>query len=99
MMPGPVLTADTVLTCSYSAPVSPVTTNTRVLVAGTPVLVLTDAFPVAGCPFQVLVGTGTKPQPCVRVQWRSCGDLLNGRGRGLCRVPTPQTRPHLASQS
>ena len=30
---------------------------------------------------------------------RRVGRPLNGRGRGLCRVPTPQTRPHLASQS
>ena len=34
-----------------------------------PVLLLTDTFPVAGCPFQVPIGTGTKPQPCVKIQW------------------------------
>ena len=28
-----------------------------------------DLTTVAGCPFQVPVGAGTKPQPCVKVQW------------------------------
>ena len=24
---------------------------------------------IAGCPFQIPIGTGTKPQPCVKVQY------------------------------
>ncbi len=91
-MPGPILTAGTVLTCSHAAPVSPVTTNARVLVAGTPALLLSDTFPVAGCPFQVLAPSGTKPQPCVLVRWTAPASrvIVNGQpvllatSTGLC---------------
>ena len=24
---------------------------------------------VSGCPFQIPVGAGTKPQPCIKIQW------------------------------
>jgi hypothetical protein len=68
-MPGPMLTVGSGTTCTHSAPCSPVPTAGRVLAAGTPVLTVADAFPVAGCPFQVPVGAGTKPQPCVRITW------------------------------
>ncbi len=68
-MPGPMLHVGAGITCTHSAPSSPVTANARVLVGGMPVLLLTDTFPVAGCPFQVPIGTGTKPQPCVKIQW------------------------------
>ena len=30
---------------------------------------MADSYPIAGCPFQIPVGAGTKPQPCIRVQW------------------------------
>jgi hypothetical protein len=80
-MPGPILHISAVITCPHAAPVSPVTTNARVLLGGAPALVVTDTFPIAGCPFQVPIGTGTKPQPCVRVQWTtpSARVLVNGQ--------------------
>jgi hypothetical protein len=28
-----------------------------------------DNYSVAGCPFQIPIGTGTKPQPCVSLRW------------------------------
>jgi hypothetical protein len=65
----PLLHVGAGITCSHSGPVTPQTTNTRVLVSGMAVLTLNDVFTVAGCPFQVPVGAGTKPQPCVRIQW------------------------------
>lgn len=29
----------------------------------------TDTFTISGCPFQIPVGTGTVPSPCVTVRW------------------------------
>ena len=68
-MPGPVLHVGAGITCTHAGPVTPATSNGRVLVNGMPVVTFTDVFPVAGCPFQVPIGTGTKPQPCVKIQW------------------------------
>jgi len=68
-MPGPILHVGATVTCTHAAPMTVVPTNTRVLVNGTPAATMADTFPVAGCPFQVPVGAGTKPQPCVKVQW------------------------------
>jgi len=68
-MPGPVLHVGAVIQCSHLGPVTPQSSNIRVQVSGMPVVTMADVFPVAGCPFQVPVGAGTKPQPCVRIQW------------------------------
>jgi hypothetical protein len=68
-MPGPVLHVGAGITCTHLAACTPATTDARVLVSGAAVLLVADTFPVAGCPFQVPVGAGTKPQPCVRIQW------------------------------
>lgn len=80
MMPGPVLHVGAMVSCPHAAPTSPVTANARVLVNGMPALLLTDTFPVAGCPFQVPVPAGTKPQPCVTIRWMvgAARVLVNG---------------------
>lgn len=91
-MPGPLLTLASGTTCTHSAPSSPVTSNARVLANGSPVLTISDTFPVAGCPFQVPIPTGTKPQPCIRIQWLvpAARVLVNGQpallatSTGLC---------------
>jgi hypothetical protein len=41
----------------------------RVLLGGQPAATVGDQSLVTGCPFQVPVPGGTKPQPCVTVQW------------------------------
>ncbi len=51
--------------CPHSGQISVVSTNTRVKAMGQYVAVMGDTYTVAGCPFMV----GTKPQPCVKVQW------------------------------
>lgn len=53
-----------VLLCPHGGQVTSITTNTRVMVAGQPVVVQNDTFIVAGCPFAPV-----KPQPCVMVKW------------------------------
>jgi hypothetical protein len=68
-MPGPLIHVGMTAMCPHGAAVSVVTSNTRVLVSGQPVATLADKYPIAGCPFQIPFGVGTKPQPCVQVQW------------------------------
>ena len=51
--------------CPHGGSVSVVSTNSRVLVSGQPVATFNDTYLVAGCAFVV----GTKPQPCVKIQW------------------------------
>jgi hypothetical protein len=55
--------------CPHAGQVTTVSSNTRVTVSGQPVATMNDTYTVAGCPFQIPVGPGTKPQPCVKVQW------------------------------
>lgn len=43
--------------------------SARVKVAGQPVATMADTYTLSGCPFQVPVGAGTKPQPCTTIQW------------------------------
>jgi len=64
-MPGPVLHAGASATCPHGAPLTVTAAGARVTVSGAPVAVLTDAGPVAGCPFTI----PNKPQPCVSTTW------------------------------
>jgi hypothetical protein len=63
------LIASATILCPHLGKVSVTPSNGRVLLGGVPALVLPDLSTVAGCLFQVPIGTGTKPQPCVKVQW------------------------------
>ncbi|MEU7932401.1 hypothetical protein [Micromonospora echinofusca] len=102
-MPGPPLHVGAVVSCPHTGPVTAQTANSRVLVDGLPVLTAADAYPVAGCPFQVPVGAGTKPQPCVRIQWTAPAArvLVNGQpamlatsvGLGVSAEGVPQGPP------
>jgi hypothetical protein len=68
-MAGPVLSVGSTLTCPHGAPAVPATGSSRVAVGGLPVVTVVDAIAVAGCPFTVPAGGGSRPQPCVRLQW------------------------------
>jgi hypothetical protein len=68
-MPGPVYHVGAQGMCPHAGQLSTVSSNTRVLVGGQPVATFADVSTIAGCPFQVPVGAGTKPQPCVSVKW------------------------------
>ncbi|MFI2073618.1 PAAR-like protein [Streptomyces triculaminicus] len=106
-MPGTLLHTGASVSCPHGATAQTTTSNTKVFVGGAPVATLTDTTTVAGCPFQVPVGAGTKPQPCVRVQWQAPATrvLVDGRpallntSTGLCQSAEqiPQGPPVIAS--
>jgi len=68
-MSGQLLTTQSTLMCPHGGTVSIVSSNTRVNADNAPLALSTDTFTVSGCPFQIPVGTGTVPHPCVTVQW------------------------------
>jgi hypothetical protein len=68
-MAGFLVTTAATAICPHGASVSIVSTNTRVRAGGAPVATASDTFTVSGCPFQIPVGPGTKPQPCVTLRW------------------------------
>lgn len=55
--------------CPHGGKVTITATNKRVTVSKMPVALVNDPTTVAACPFQVPIGTGTKPQPCVKGIW------------------------------
>ena len=92
-MPGPVMNIASVLTCAHGGKVSIAAGEPRVLLSGTPAATMADTYTVAGCAFQVPVGAGTKPQPCVKIQWATPATrvLANGKpvmlqtSAGICQ--------------
>jgi hypothetical protein len=48
-------------------------------------------LPVAGCVFQIPFGAGTKPQPCVKVQWANISARVTVLGRPLFLQALPPT--------
>jgi hypothetical protein len=68
-MPGFLLHAAASLKCFHGAGAAVVPSQVRVLVGGQPVATMDSKIGVVGCPFQVPVGTATKPQPCVQIRW------------------------------
>ena len=92
-MPGFLVHVGATAICPHAGSVTFTTTNVRVLVSGQPVVTLPDMFTVGGCPFQVPVPGGTKPQPCVTGRWlvTAARILVNGQpailqtSQGLCQ--------------
>lgn len=68
-MPGFLVHVGATGNCPHMGQTTFTTTNTRVLVSTQPVVTVADTFTVAGCPFQVPIPGGTKPQPCVSGRW------------------------------
>ena len=68
-MPGVILHVGAVMQCTHMAPATTPPTQPRVTVSAQPVATAANLISVAGCPFQSPVGAGTKPPPCVKVQW------------------------------
>jgi hypothetical protein len=68
-MPGFIVHMGAGIQCPHGAQASIMAPSPRVKVAGNAVALLSDPTTIAGCPFQVPVGAGTKPQPCVTARW------------------------------
>lgn len=64
-MPGPIFHVGATAICPHGGQVQTISSNARVLLGGMPAATIADTYLVAGCAFAV----GTKPQPCIRVQW------------------------------
>jgi hypothetical protein len=90
-MPGFLLHVGATIQCTHAASVTTAPAQPRVLVGGQPVATLANLLTVAGCPFQIPIPGGTKPQPCVRVQWTlvSARVLVAGQPALLQATPGP----------
>ena len=106
-MPGYLLTTTASVMCTHGAKVSIVSGNARVKAGGAFVAVLSDSGTVSGCPFQIPIGTGTKPQPCVTVRFLVPATRIRIGGQpallqtssGICQSAEqiPQGPPTVAS--
>lgn len=67
-MAASLLTTASVLQCPHGGSVTIVSANMSAS-ASAALALANDTFTIAGCPFQIPVGTGTVPHPCVKVQW------------------------------
>ncbi len=104
-MPGFLFHVGASAICPHSGQISVISSNNRVLVSGSPVATMGDNYPIAGCIFQVPVPGGTKPQPCVKVQWLVPASriLVNGQpailqiSSGICQSAEqiPQGPPNV----
>jgi hypothetical protein len=89
-MPGFLYHVAATAICPHGGQVSVVSANTRVLVNGLPVALVSDNFPVAGCVFTI---PGPKPQPCILARFLvpAARVLVNGQpvliqtSSGLCQ--------------
>jgi hypothetical protein len=68
-MAGSTLNTNSALKCPHGATVNIISSNTKVFVDNAPAALATDQFLVSGCPFQIPIGVGTKPSPCMTVKW------------------------------
>jgi hypothetical protein len=75
-MPGLLFHSGAPAQCPHAAPLTFTPTNTRVLVSAMAVATAADIFTISGCPFQIPVGAGTKPQPCVMAMLAQAAKVL-----------------------
>jgi hypothetical protein len=77
-MPGFVLTAGAVLTCSHGGTVTITPAQTRALASGSPIATMSDQFIVAGCP-----GVPPAPAVCTKVQWIGASSRVTASGQPI----------------
>jgi hypothetical protein len=66
----PVLTTLGTVMCPHGGQVTLNTSQSDVEAEGGKVILVSDEHSIAGCAFQIPVGAGTKPQPCVKLRWQ-----------------------------
>ncbi len=64
-MAAPILTMAAQIMCPHGGQAKAVPSNPTVLIKGSPVLVMSDVFTIAGCAFNI----AGVPAPCLSVQW------------------------------
>ena len=106
-MPGPLYHLGAQAICPHGGTVTVISTNTRVIVSGQPVATMGDSYTVAGCPFQIPIPGGTKPQPCVTAKFLvpATRVMVNGQpaiiqtSTGLCQSAEqiPQGSPTIVA--
>lgn len=72
-MAAPLLTVASTLMCPHGGSVVIASTNASVSAGGVPLALATDTWTISGCPFQIPVGVGMVPHPCVTVAWLKTG--------------------------
>ena len=82
-MPGNVLTTSSTVLCPHGGSAILTTANTKVMVDNALALLESDVHSVAGCPFQIPVGAGMKPSPCIRIQWSGGAVRMTVNGTGV----------------
>lgn len=92
-MPGFLLHVGATATCTHAAPATIAPSQPRVLVSGQPVATMASVIAVAGCPFQIPFGVGTKPQPCVTVKWLMPSTRILVSGQPAALLPSPGPGP------
>ncbi|WP_285021659.1 hypothetical protein [Novosphingobium sp. fls2-241-R2A-195] len=88
-MPGPILHVGALGMCPHSGQMSIAPGSPRVMLGGMPAATMADMATIAACPFQVPVGAGTKPQPCVNVQWLVPATRVTAGGQPLILSTSP----------
>ena len=79
-MAAAILQLGCTIQCPHGGMVNPVSTNTRVKAGGAAVLLVSDTFPVAGCPFTL---PGPKPSPCLTVEWQMPAQRVKVGGQAV----------------
>jgi hypothetical protein len=92
-MPGFILHVGATMTCTHMVPGQVMPSQGRVLVTGQPAALFTAQITVAGCPFQIPVGAGTKPQPCVLIKWLMPSARVMSMGQPFAVIPSPGAGP------
>jgi hypothetical protein len=87
-VPGPLIQALAPGTCPHVlGQLACKTSNARVFLDGRPALTVADVPQVASCPFQVPVGAGTKPQPCLTARPAPAGHVFIGPNAAVVNQP------------
>jgi hypothetical protein len=75
-MPGKVLTTGSQVKCPHGGSATLSTANAKASPASGKALLESDIHTVAGCAFTI----GTKPSPCIRIQWSAGAAKLKATG-------------------
>jgi hypothetical protein len=94
-MPGFILHVGAAMTCTHGAPGQVAPMQPRVFVMGQPAAPFASVISVAGCPFQIPVGAGTMPQPCILIKWMMPSARVMVMGQPLAVIPSPGAGPAL----